>query len=96
MKKAILIISTIIIFFSVIFFVYGTIKLAEVAEPQNITIDLAESNEFNLDNSIELETPDLLVNPKNAQSIIGISLVTFVLGIVGLVFSLNSSKNSTV
>ncbi len=95
MKKVILIISTIIIFFSVIFFVYGTIKLAKAAEPQNITIDIAESNEFDLDSQIELEAPDLLVSPKSAQSIIGISLVTFVSGIVGLVFSLNSSKNST-
>lgn len=88
MKKAIQIVSTVVVVLSIMFFLYGTIKLSrvEAVEPPQII-----NPDFGDEIKVELITP--LINKEKAEVIIGVSIVTLVLGVVG--FSLSSRKKLT-
>jgi hypothetical protein len=81
MKKIIKIISAVVTGFSVLLLVYGCIKLARVEAAQ--PIDSGSDD-------IRIEQPEPLINKDVAQIIIGVSVVTLVLGGVG--FTLSSQK----
>ncbi len=77
MKKVIRVISSIVIVFSFVFLLYGTIKLFRVDEAakniQNIDIGIA---------GVQIVQPSKIISKENTQVIIGISAVTLVMGIV--------------
>jgi hypothetical protein len=81
MNKVIKIISAIVTGLSVLFFFYGCIKLARVEAAQPIDSGIA---------GVKVEQPEPFINKDVAQIIIGVSVVTLVLGGVG--FTLSSRK----
>lgn len=85
MKKVIQIFSGLIIVLSIIFFLYGTIKLARAEEAANsLKIDSGNPG-------ITIEAPKSWINKEKSEIIIGVSVVTLISGYVG--FSLSSAKN---
>jgi hypothetical protein len=94
MKKIIPIISAVIVVLSIVFFLYGSIKLAKAVEPTQI-LDSTKTSELtkiinpNVDNITVEDTSRLIIQQK-AEVIIGVSVVTLVLGGVG--FTLSSRK----
>lgn len=84
MKKLIQIVSGFIAIFSIVLVLYASMKLARADQPITINPDIPD---------IPPITSKPLVNKEKAEIILGVSLVSFVLGSVG--FSLSSSKKAT-
>lgn len=86
MKKVIRAISIGFLVLSLLFLVYGSIKLARAEAtppPLNIVSGIPQ---------VEIEQPSPLINKHNAQLIMGVSLMTAVLGGTGLLISLRTSR----
>lgn len=90
MKRIFQIICVFTIVFSLLFTVYGSIKLAQASETP-VTIDIVNSDTGNTE--FVAEIPYATLSVENSQKIVTISLVTLIFGTLGIV---GTSKTRSV
>jgi hypothetical protein len=79
--------SLVIAVFSLVFLLYGSIKLAHAQEPPHT---------FKIDDSdIEVVSPSVSMSEETAEAVIGVSVVTLIVGGVGFFLSANKESNES-
>ncbi|MBD1903365.1 hypothetical protein NDI44_22830 [Trichocoleus sp. DQ-A3] len=81
MKKVIQVVSIIVAILSLVFLLYGSIKLARVEAatvPQNVESGIR---------GVEIVQPSNIISREDAQIIMSVSMATFVIGVAGFFLS---------